>query len=51
VIVAADSSKLGKVSPAFICPASEIHVLITDTAATADILAPFERHGTRILRV
>jgi DeoR family transcriptional regulator of aga operon len=51
VIVAADSSKLGKVSPAFICPVSEIHILITDTGATAEVLAPFERQGIRILRV
>jgi DeoR family transcriptional regulator of aga operon len=51
VIVAADSSKLGKVSPAFICPASEIHILITDTGATAEVLAPFERQGIRIIRV
>jgi DeoR family transcriptional regulator of aga operon len=29
-IVAADSSKLGSVSPAFICPANEVQVLITD---------------------
>jgi DeoR family transcriptional regulator, aga operon transcriptional repressor len=50
VILAADSSKLGKVSPAFICPANEIHVLITDTAATVEMLAPFERQGTRIIR-
>jgi DeoR family transcriptional regulator of aga operon len=50
VIVAADSSKLGKVSPAFICPASEIHILITDTGATAEALAPFERQGIRIIR-
>ena len=50
VIVAADSSKLGKVSPAFICPANEIHVLITDTGATAEQLAPFERQGTQIIR-
>ena len=51
VIVVADSSKLGKVSPAFICPAGEIHILITDTGATAEALSPFERHGTRIIRV
>jgi DeoR family transcriptional regulator of aga operon len=46
----ADASKLGKVSPAFICPASEINVLITDTGATAETLAPFERQGIRIIR-
>ncbi|HTW61319.1 MAG TPA: DeoR/GlpR family DNA-binding transcription regulator [Terracidiphilus sp.] len=51
VVIVADSSKLGKVSPAIICPASEIQVLITDTGATADQLAPFERQGTRVLRV
>src|ERR1700733_6286724 len=33
VIVVADSSKLGKVGPAFICPSSEIHTLITNTGA------------------
>jgi len=51
VIVAADSSKLGKVSPAFICPANEIHMLITDTNATAEALAPFERQGVQVIRV
>jgi len=50
VIVAADASKLGKVSPAFICPASEIHLLITDASATPEALAPFERQGIRIIR-
>jgi len=49
-IVVVDSSKLGKVSPAFICPASEIHLLITDTGATNEALAPFERQGIRIIR-
>jgi DeoR family transcriptional regulator of aga operon len=51
VIVAADSSKLGKVSPALICPANEIHVLITDTGATPEAVAPFERQGIRVMRV
>jgi DeoR family transcriptional regulator of aga operon len=50
VIVAADASKLGKVSPAFICPVSEINILITDTSASAEALAPFERQGIRIIR-
>src|ERR1700722_8143770 len=47
VIVTADSSKLGKVSPAFVCPANEIQMLITDTGATNEMLAPFERQGVR----
>ncbi|MGA2888996.1 MAG: DeoR/GlpR family DNA-binding transcription regulator [Terracidiphilus sp.] len=51
VIVVADSSKLGKVSPAFICPGNEIHILITDTGVTSETLVQFERQGTRIIRV
>ena len=51
VIVTADSSKLGKVSPAFICPLNEIQTLITDTDASSESLAPLERQGVRILRV
>src|SRR5580698_4892600 len=50
VIVTTDSSKLGKVSPAFVCPANEIHVLITDTGATNEAIAPFERQGIRVVR-
>jgi DeoR/GlpR family transcriptional regulator of sugar metabolism len=50
VIVVTDSSKLGNVSPAFICPTSEIHVLITNAGASAESLAPFERQGIRVIR-
>ncbi len=50
VIVVADSSKLGRVGPAFICPSSDIHTLITNTGASAEALAPFERQGIRIIR-
>lgn len=51
VVVVADSSKLGKVSPAFICLSNEIHVLITDGGATPETLADFKRQGTRIILV
>ena len=51
VIVTADSSKLGKVSPAFICPANEINILITDTGASLESVLPFERQGIRVIRV
>ena len=50
VIVVTDSSKLGNVSPAFVCPASDIHVIITNVGAPAEALAPFERQGIRIIR-
>src|SRR6202167_5943232 len=48
VIIVSDSSKLGKVSPAIICSAAEIHTLITDTGATAEQIGLFERQGTRV---
>jgi DeoR family transcriptional regulator of aga operon len=32
IIVVADSSKIGQVSPALICPMSAVHVLVTDTS-------------------
>lgn len=51
VIVVTDSSKFGNVSPAFICPVSEIHVIITDTGVSPEALAPFERQGIRVIRV
>jgi hypothetical protein len=38
------------VSPAFICPAGEIHTIITNVGASPEALAPFERQGTRIIR-
>jgi DeoR family transcriptional regulator, aga operon transcriptional repressor len=49
VIVVTDSSKLGHVSPAFICPVTDIHVLITNQGTSPESLAPFERQGIRIV--
>ena len=37
VIVVADSKKFGQVSPALICPLSEIHVVVTDTNIPKDL--------------
>ncbi|WP_263356449.1 DeoR/GlpR family DNA-binding transcription regulator [Acidicapsa ligni] len=51
VIVVADSSKLGEVSPAFICPISEVHTLITDTGATDETVAAFTNRGVKVVRV
>lgn len=50
VIVVADSSKLENVSPAFICPLSEVHLLITDHNATQAQVEPFEGQGVRVIR-
>ena len=50
VIVVTDSSKLGNISPAFICPVSDIHVLITNSGVSNETIAPFERQGIRVIR-
>ena len=51
VIVAADSSKLGRISPAFICYCTDFQILITDSGASPEAIAPFERQGVEVLRV
>ena len=51
VIVVTDSNKLGRVGAALICPSNEIHTIITDTGATAEATAPFERQGIHVIRV
>jgi DeoR family transcriptional regulator, aga operon transcriptional repressor len=50
-IVVADSSKLGTVTPAFVCPITDIHVLITDSRATDKAVAPFKERGIEVKRV
>jgi DeoR family transcriptional regulator of aga operon len=50
VIVTAHPSKIGKVIPAFICSTNEFHLLITDTGAIDETVAPFEKHGIRVIR-
>lgn len=51
VIVVADASKLGQVSPAFICSIIDIHLLITSASATDGDVAPFEQLGVCVQRV
>ncbi len=50
VIVGADSSKLGRVSSAFICPTTGMHVLITNAGAPDEALTAFERRGIKVIR-
>ncbi|MGC2768344.1 MAG: DeoR/GlpR family DNA-binding transcription regulator [Candidatus Acidiferrum sp.] len=50
-IVVADSTKLGTVTPAFVCPISDVHTLITDTRATDKAIAPFLERGIDLKRV
>jgi DeoR family transcriptional regulator, aga operon transcriptional repressor len=51
VVVVADSSKLGMVSPAVICPQRNVDVLITDDGASDDAVRAFAGHGTRVIAV
>src|SRR5437899_7940459 len=51
VIVVADSSKLGAVPPALVCPITDIHMLITDTGAADKSVALFAERGIEVRRV
>ncbi len=50
-VVVADSSKIGIVTPALICPVSDIQMLITDASATDKAIAPFIELGIEVQRV
>ncbi|MFJ4768247.1 DeoR/GlpR family DNA-binding transcription regulator [Streptomyces uncialis] len=51
IVVAADSSKLGRRAFARIRPAEGVHTLVTDTAADPAALARFEDAGIRVMTV
>lgn len=51
VIVVADSSKVGMISPVIICPVAMIDVLITDDGIPDDAVAAFEKAGIRVVSV
>ena len=49
-IAVTDRSKLGAVSKFLLCPATEIHELITDSEASDEAVAPFARLGMVVTR-
>lgn len=49
VIVVADSSKLGLVSAAIICPLSGVHTLVTDSGLSAAKRRQIEKKGVRVI--
>jgi DeoR family transcriptional regulator of aga operon len=51
VVVVSDSSKVGMVSPAVICPAEDIDVLITDDGISQDAIQAFTTCGVKIVIV
>lgn len=50
VIVVADSSKIGRVSPALICPISTVHVLVTDTRIPDATYETLTARGIQVIR-
>ncbi|MET7935495.1 DeoR/GlpR family DNA-binding transcription regulator [Streptomyces sp. NPDC005322] len=50
VVVVADSSKLGRRAFARICPLDAIDVLVTDTGAADELIAPYTEAGVRVIR-
>src|SRR5579885_2675084 len=50
-VIVADSTKIGVVTPALICPISNIHMLITDQRASDKAIAPFVQRGIDVRRV
>jgi DeoR family transcriptional regulator of aga operon len=50
-IVVADSSKIGMVTPALICPISDIDMLITDKRASDKTITPFLERGIEVQQV
>lgn len=51
VVVVADSSKIGMISPVIICPVTEIDVLITDDGISEEAIAAFDKVGVKVIAV
>jgi len=49
VIVVADSTKIGMVSPAFICPITAVHVLVTDSGLSQEKYDAIVARGIRVV--
>src|SRR3984885_1448832 len=50
-VAVVDSGKLGRVANWRICKPEELHFLVTDTAATDEMVAPFQKLGVKVMRV
>jgi DeoR family transcriptional regulator of aga operon len=51
VVVVADSSKVGMVSPAVICPLREIDILITDDGISDEAVKAFSASNVKVMAV
>jgi len=50
VIAVMDSSKIGAVKPALVCPVAQIKTFVTDSSATEEQLAPFRAAGIEVIQ-
>ena len=50
-VAVVDSSKLGLVANWRICKPEELHVLVTDSGATDEMVAPYMKLGIKVMRV
>ena len=50
VVLVADSSKIGQVSSALICPLSAVHTLVTDTGLSAEREAALRERGIEVVK-
>lgn len=51
VIIAADHTKIGRVSTAFVAPLSAVHTLVTDKGAPEEFLTALIERGIRVITV
>jgi DeoR family transcriptional regulator of aga operon len=51
VIIVADSSKIGMVSPALICPVNEIDILVTDSGIVRNAMEAFQTKDIEVSAV
>lgn len=51
VVVVADSSKMGQISPAVVCPAGDIDLIITDDGISEEAASAFDARKVRVLVV
>jgi DeoR family transcriptional regulator, aga operon transcriptional repressor len=50
-ILVVDHTKFGKIARCAVCPIREVNMIVTDTGATDEMIAPFQKLGIKVRRV
>jgi len=50
-ILVVDHTKIGRVARCLVCPIRQVNMIVTDTGATDEMIAPFQSLGIKVLRV